>query len=135
MGKCPAIHLPRLSSGRNERNTGWGLVSKITATANHRPMFGSLQIVRFAASALVMLFHLGGAFAADKYFGAKTLGEALSFGHHAVILFFVLSGFLITWMHADDFDRPHRFLPYLRRRLTRILPIYWLVFTAVYVGA
>jgi peptidoglycan/LPS O-acetylase OafA/YrhL len=95
-------------------------------------MFKSLQVCRFLAGILIVLFHLGGAFGADKYFGAQPLARALSFGHHSVILFFVLSGFLIVWMHWDDMGKPERLLRYIRKRTLRIYPSYWIVWLSVY---
>lgn len=98
-------------------------------------MFKSLQVCRVFAGVLITLFHLGGAFASEKYFGAKVLGRALSFGHYSVVFFFVLSGFLIVWMHLDDIGRPQRLLSYIRKRLMRILPAYWIVFMGIYLLA
>ena len=38
--------------------------------------------------------------------------------------FFVLSGFIITFIHRGDFGRPSRLRPYLRKRAVRIYPTY-----------
>jgi exopolysaccharide production protein ExoZ len=95
-------------------------------------MFKSLQAGRVVAAILITLHHLGGAFAADKYFGAKTLGQIFSFGHYSVVFFFVLSGFLIVWIHASDVGKPLRLGYFARKRFTRIFPAYWIVFIAVY---
>jgi exopolysaccharide production protein ExoZ len=95
-------------------------------------MFKSLQVCRVLAGVLIVLFHVGGAFGAEKYFGATTLARVLAFGHHSVILFFTLSGFLIVSMHWDDIGKPERLLSYLRKRTLRIYPSYWIVFLSVY---
>lgn len=47
------------------------------------------------------------------------------FGHAGVDLFFVLSGFIILFVHIDDIGNPKRIWRYIERRLTRILPAYW----------
>ena len=50
---------------------------------------------------------------------------AFQFGHAGVDLFFVISGFVILFVHWEDIGRPQRISRYAGRRLTRILPIYW----------
>lgn len=97
-------------------------------------MYNSLQGCRALAAVLVMLGHLGGAIAADKYFGIKAFATPFAFGHVGVEFFFVLSGFIIAHVHRNDFGRPSRFTHYVRRRAIRILPTYWIVFGALYVA-
>lgn len=48
-------------------------------------------------------------------------------GHFGVDLFFVLSGFLMTHLHRQDFGRSDVPREFLRRRITRIVPLYWLL--------
>jgi peptidoglycan/LPS O-acetylase OafA/YrhL len=47
------------------------------------------------------------------------------FGYAGVDLFFVLSGFIITWAHVDRLGHPRALLGYAARRLWRIYPAYW----------
>lgn len=42
-----------------------------------------------------------------------------------VDLFFVISGFVMVHASRDQFGSPASILPFLRRRLARIVPIYW----------
>ena len=49
------------------------------------------------------------------------------FGYSGVDFFFVLSGFIITFVHFKDFGHPERFLAYARKRFIRIYPPYWAV--------
>src|ERR1700733_9666444 len=49
------------------------------------------------------------------------------FGHAGVDFFFVLSGFIILWVHQADIGRPDRFSRYFWRRTIRIYPTYWVV--------
>ena len=98
-------------------------------------MFKSLQACRGLAALLVVLFHLGLAIASPKYFNIESFGRPFRFGDSGVAFFFVLSGFIITWAHFDDFDKPKRVLRYLRKRALRIYPVYWAVFFAVYLTA
>jgi len=51
------------------------------------------------------------------------------FGHAGVDLFFVISGFIILYVHYDDIGHPKRLGRYVGRRLTRILPTYWVALT------
>jgi peptidoglycan/LPS O-acetylase OafA/YrhL len=95
-------------------------------------MFKSLQACRGVAALLVVLFHLGGALAADKYFGVRSFGKVFQFGDAGVEFFFVLSGFIITWVHFEDLGRPERLLSYLRKRALRIYPVFWIVWLGVF---
>lgn len=96
-------------------------------------MYRSLQATRAAAAVLVVLFHLGAAFAAEKYFGTDIFFAPLSAaGNAGVSFFFVLSGFIIMLVHRKDISRPERLANYLGRRLIRIYPTYWIIFLAVF---
>lgn len=46
-------------------------------------------------------------------------------GTACVYLFFVLSGYIITRVHAKDFSRPIALPSYCLRRVTRLFPAYW----------
>lgn len=82
-----------------------------------------------------MVFHLGGALASTTYFGAAGFAAPFLFGDSGVEFFFVLSGFIVTWVHFQDIGKPPRLIPYLRKRLLRIYPTYWIVFGSVYLFA
>lgn len=98
-------------------------------------MFKSLQIGRALAAIFVVCFHLGAAISADKYFGQKIFGSLFLFGDSGVPYFFVLSGFLISFIHAGDLGQPGRIFDYCRKRALRIYPTYWMVFLAVFAAA
>lgn len=80
---------------------------------------------------MVVLFH------ATRLAGAKLnysyLGGWWSFGYSGVDFFFVLSGFIITYIHAGDIGRGWSALRlYAAKRVVRVYPIYWAVmFTLV----
>ena len=93
-------------------------------------MYRSLQAGRAFAAVGVMLFHLGGAIAAAKYFNLPAFAVPFSFGDSGVEFFFVLSGFIILTAHRSDISRPSRIGPYLGRRLVRVYPTYWILFLA-----
>jgi exopolysaccharide production protein ExoZ len=98
-------------------------------------MYKSIQGCRALAALLVVFHHLGFAMASDKYFGAAIFKVPFIFGDSGVEFFFVLSGFIITWAHFDEFGRPAGLLRYLRKRTVRIYPPYWMIFAAVYLLA
>lgn len=98
-------------------------------------MYQSIQACRAAASLLVMLFHLGGTVALDRYFGVKAFDGPFSFGDVGVSFFFVLSGFVIAMAHRNDIGQPHKFRRYFWKRVIRIYPTYLLIAGAVFVGA
>jgi exopolysaccharide production protein ExoZ len=82
----------------------------------------SLQVLRFVAATGVIVLH------AWQILGnsdAKHLGLIGEFGPAGVDMFFVLSGFIIT-----SVSRGKTPLDFLRRRLARVLPLYWFL-TAV----
>lgn len=97
--------------------------------------FESLQACRGIAALLVVLYHLGLAIAAPKYFNVAEFGRPAGFGHIGVEFFFVLSGFIITYVHWGDVSRPGALPLYLKRRFARIYPIYWIVFLSVFLSA
>lgn len=101
-------------------------------------MFQTIQACRAVAALLVVVFHVGGTLAKDKYFGHEADGIAgmTWFGGPAgVAFFFVLSGFIIMHVHRKDFDQPASLRCYVRKRLVRIYPTYWAVFIATCLAA
>jgi len=98
-------------------------------------MYKSIQASRAAAAILVVLFHLGGIIALPKYFATPVFDTLFAAGDAGVEFFFVLSGFIIFTAHSTDVGRPARLGSFLRKRFTRIFPIYWIVFIAVYLAA
>ena len=99
------------------------------------PTYRTLQAARAVAAVLVVLFHLGGSFASERYFGIKAFDLPFAWADAGVDFFFVLSGFIITAMHRRDFGQGARLLPYLRKRALRIYPTYWMVCLLVLLAA
>lgn len=73
-----------------------------------------IQYLRGFAALYVVLYHLNGDFAFPL----------LAYGYLGVQLFFVISGFIITYVHSQDrgFASLKKFIV---RRFTRIYPAYW----------
>ena len=79
----------------------------------------SIQAARGAAAFAVVLCHAGTVL--DDPFGG-----ALRAGHAGVDFFFVLSGFIIAAVHHNDLGRSAMLPSYVRKRLVRIYPVYWI---------
>jgi peptidoglycan/LPS O-acetylase OafA/YrhL len=84
-----------------------------------------VEAARGVAALLVVLLHAGNMLARDGYLGQVPLGGFFGFGHAGVDFFFVLSGFIILFVHYDDIGKPNRLRRYAGRRATRIYPAYW----------
>ena len=89
-------------------------------------MLYSIQAYRGFAVLLVVLFH--GANRVESKYGIAPFQDFFDFGFSGVHLFFVLSGFIILAAHVEDINIPKQLFWYLKRRLIRIYPIYWIVF-------
>ena len=89
----------------------------------------SIQAYRGFAALLVVAFHSN--LIAGEYFNQTIVSQFFSFGHSGVPFFFVLSGFIIYFVHQGDIGRPERAATYLQKRVIRIYPVYWVVTLAV----
>ena len=83
----------------------------------------SLQMGRFVAASVVVMFHLH----VSRYFGRPPFGPLFDFGFMGVDYFFVLSGFIILYAHWEDIGRPGRVWPFAWRRIRRVYPAYLVV--------
>ncbi len=98
------------------------------------PRLLGLQMWRAVAALLVALYHL--ATTPDRRWAqtaghANWLAEFGWIGFAGVDLFFVISGVVMTvtsWRHLGD---PSEAVPFLKRRVARIYPLYWLCCIAV----
>jgi peptidoglycan/LPS O-acetylase OafA/YrhL len=82
-----------------------------------------IEAGRGVAATLVLLYHV--ARYLDNATGAPRLRDAFAFGHAGVDFFFVISGFIILFVHYDDVGAPGRLGRYVGRRFTRVMPTYW----------
>src|SRR4051794_40346773 len=86
--------------------------------------YQSLEMLRAVAALLVVFFHT------EFIFGSRTpttpFGGMFAAGFRGVDLFFVLSGFIITYVHRTDVGRPWRLANYAFNRLARIYPAVWI---------
>lgn len=84
-----------------------------------------LQALRGLAALIVVFYHAGGM--STIKFGNSFLNGFFGFGNSGVDFFFVLSGFIIFYIHANDLGKRERLRSFLTKRLVRIYPIYWLI--------
>ncbi|ADL55314.1 acyltransferase family protein [Gallionella capsiferriformans] len=96
----------------------------MSATGNR---FEYIEISRGIAALLVVCFHATGISGLTKYFGMAPLGGLFSFGYAGVDFFFVLSGFIIFYSTATNHANSSEIFSYIKHRLIRIYPIYWVV--------
>ncbi|MCW3848970.1 acyltransferase [Sphingomonas sp. LB-2] len=91
----------------------------------------TLQAGRAAAAFAVVLFHLNGSiFDKAKYFPGE-LFVPFRTGHVGVEFFFVLSGFLMTWLYAGRLGERAAAGRFLYKRALRIYPTYWAALLAI----
>lgn len=97
--------------------------------------FGSkllgLQMARGVAALMVVLYHSGRLLGTYSGFSHDAYGNFFRFGHSGVDFFFVLSGFIIFYVHRKDIGNPSGLTAYLWKRATRIYPIYWFVISLI----
>ena len=84
----------------------------------------SIEALRGVAATVVVLSH--SARHIDKAFGDPALITAFQASHAGVDLFFVISGFIILFVHYPDIGQPGRLSNYVQRRFTRVMPLYWI---------
>lgn len=85
----------------------------------------SLEVGRGIAALLVCLFHYAGL--NEHYFGSASYGSWFIGGDAGVEYFFVLSGFIIYWVHRLEIGDPDKVGPFFTKRFIRLYPIYWVI--------
>ncbi len=86
---------------------------------------GSIQLLRGIASMLVVLLTIN----YQENWSKEFLFNIFLFGGSGVDIFFVLSGFIITYTYWSYLEQPSTVIKFLKRRVIRIFPIYWIIIT------
>ena len=94
----------------------------------------ALDGLRGLAVLMVFLYHYGGGLQSSKP-SIRLIGHITQGSWLGVVIFFALSGFLITGSLWDTVGQRHRLRNFYVRRALRILPLYVLALTAVAVAA
>ena len=87
----------------------------------------SIEAARALAAISVLFLHAANLMRVEHFSGHIGLSHIFDFGYVGVDFFFVLSGFIITYVHFTDIGRIERIPRYLWRRFSRIYPIYWAI--------
>jgi len=85
-------------------------------------MFLSIQYLRAIAAFLVVLSH-------TAWKSMQIDNMTLSWWHNAgtfgVDIFFIISGFIMTYTSIKLYQQPHAIRDFLKKRFIRIIPLYW----------
>jgi peptidoglycan/LPS O-acetylase OafA/YrhL len=101
-------------------------VSHLTRSAVKRPpSLPALTGLRFFAALAVLLYHYGAAFA-ERSGIPSPLAHMLHNGYLGVSLFFVLSGFILTYTHQRDVLDGRFLADFYMARFARVYPVYLL---------
>lgn len=84
-----------------------------------------IEFSRGIAAVLVVLHHTGSIMSQPRFYGAEPFDGLFRNFNVGVDFFFVLSGFIITWVHWRDIGNPERLPVYAWRRFVRVFPPYW----------
>jgi peptidoglycan/LPS O-acetylase OafA/YrhL len=84
-----------------------------------------IQVFRGLAAILVVFAHTDLIF--NQNLNQDFLFKIFTFGGSGVDFFFVLSGFIIFYVHRYEIGNPNRLKPFLFKRITRIYPLYWVI--------
>jgi peptidoglycan/LPS O-acetylase OafA/YrhL len=131
----PSSDLPDAESARRrgalEGGSGGRVRVRRTAAPRQtsKPRDPALDGLRGVAVLMVFVFHYGGGLQSHNLF-VHGLGVLTEAGWTGVVLFFALSGFLITGSLWDSFSEPHWLRNFYVRRALRILPLYYVVILA-----
>lgn len=90
-----------------------------------RTRFDGIEVGRGLAASVVVLHHAGNNIAEPRFYDTVLWGGMLQNFNVGVDFFFVLSGFIIAWVHWRDLGHPKRVGRYALRRFLRIYPSYW----------
>lgn len=86
--------------------------------------FATLEAGRALAACAVVLYHAGNIVAQPRFHGEPPFASHLQNFNVGVDFFFVLSGFIIAWVHWEDIGQGARLRRYTMKRFLRIYPPY-----------
>ena len=116
------------AAGRHRRVVGSDVTAPVSKTVASPPAnFLTIQALRAVAALLVVLLH------AFETWGERVdpaaPGVSWDNGASGVDIFFVISGFVMVVSSRRLLDQPGAWLIFLRHRVVRIVPLYWLLTT------
>ena len=109
------------------------MMTTIPKTTTAKPKLSGIEAARGIAAMMVVFYHAARHLKAD--YGALPWLGFSQFGHAGVDFFFVLSGFIIFFVHQKDLGHPSKLFIYFERRFTRIYPLFWVsLFVSVFLS-
>jgi exopolysaccharide production protein ExoZ len=87
--------------------------------------FGAIEVGRGVAACLVVFHHANDIISEPRFYGSEPYAGHLRNFNVGVDFFFVLSGFIIAWVHWHDIGDKSRLETYVKKRFLRIYPPYW----------
>ncbi|ARV57666.1 acyltransferase [Nostocales cyanobacterium HT-58-2] len=87
-----------------------------------------IQVFRGLAAVLVVLAHTDLIF--NQNLGQDFFFKIFNFGGSGVDFFFVLSGFIMFYIHQKDIGHQNKLGTFLFKRFTRVYPLYWVILTS-----
>lgn len=91
----------------------------------------SIEAARAFAATFVVMFHAANFMNVEHFSGHVGMAGVFAFGYVGVDFFFVLSGFIISYVHYAEIGNVAALPRYLWRRFCRIYPIYWFFLSLV----
>ena len=85
----------------------------------------SIQFLRGIACLLVVFLHISETYLSTYH--TFFLGNIFRFGGAGVDIFFVLSGFIITYSNSRFLTQSSSIIKFIMKRIIRIFPIYWII--------
>jgi exopolysaccharide production protein ExoZ len=97
-----------------------------TRQASSTKTIVNIQVLRFLAAAMVLFSHVQHEILNRPFFeNASFQPIEPVFWAGGVDIFFIISGFIMFYLHSEDFGKPHASSKFLVKRLVRIVPLYW----------
>lgn len=93
-------------------------------TGKIKKLYG-IQELRGVASLMIVLYHV--TYISNECLNYSFMGGLFDFGYGGVDLFFVISGFLVYYVHCLELGKKQFGIDFLIKKCLRIFPIYWLV--------
>jgi exopolysaccharide production protein ExoZ len=84
-----------------------------------------IQVIRGIAAMIVVFHHVTAS--TSVYFKTDWLCNIFRVGWNGVDIFFVLSGFIITFIHFEDVVNRRNIKQFFIKRFNRVYPIFWIV--------
>ncbi len=97
----------------------------MSESQNSQKKLNLLQIFRGLASVFVLLVHGTALF--HENVQQVLLANIFTFGYAGVDFFFVLSGFIIFYIHRNDIGNKIKLKDFILKRFIRVYPVYWII--------